>query len=165
MQRWMSLAGLGIVGLVLMFFGAKFAWREYQLGKPDKIWVPLVLPADISMAEQEKLAGQINEGLRTDAILRKVVTEAGLQEKFGQPDEDAAVKELDRRLFVEIGTAETPNGSLPSINVGLSGTGHEKAVLEDASIRIIKDVWLMLGIDPTSGKRLDQPLQETPGSF
>ena len=55
-----------------MFFGAKFAWREYQLGKPDKIWVPLVLPADMSMA------GQINEGLRTDAILRKVVTEAGL---------------------------------------------------------------------------------------
>ena len=66
---------------------------------------------------------------------------------------------------MEIGTAETPNGSLPSINVGLSGTGHEKAVLEDASIRIIKDVWLMLGIDPTTGKRLDQPLQEKPGSF
>ena len=148
-----------------MFFGAKFAWREYQLGKPDKIWVPLALPADISMVDQEKLAEQINEGLRTDAILRKVVTDAGLQEKFDKPDEDAAVKELDRRLFVEIGTADTPNGSLPSINVGLSGTGHEKAVLEDASIRIIKDVWLMLGIDPTTGKRLDQPPLEVPDSF
>lgn len=166
-------AGLGIVGLVLMFFGArfaKFAWSEYHLGKPARIWVPLALRPDISMADQKKLAEQIGERLRSDEILRKVVVDVGLQEKFKQPDEDAAVKELDRRLFVEVGSADTPNGSVPSINVGVSGNGHEKKVLGEASTRIIRDVWRMLGIDPETGNRLDngaggQAPLEPPGSF
>ncbi|QTN32676.1 hypothetical protein HZ994_10145 [Akkermansiaceae bacterium] len=159
-------AAAGIVGLVMMFFGARFAWREYHLGKPSRIWVPLALREDISMEDQKKLAEQIAEKLRTDAILRQVVVDVGLQEKFGQATEDAAVKELDKRLFVEAGTAKTPaGGQVPSINVGLSGTGHENKVLGEASTRIIKDVWLMLGIDPATGRPLGEPAPDPPGSF
>ncbi len=159
-------AALGAVGLVLMFFGARFAWREYHLGKPSRIWVPIALREDISMEEQKKLAEQIGEKLHTDAILRKVVTDVGFQQKLGLPTEDAAVKELDHRLFVEVGTAKTPSGGqVPSINVGVSGIGHERELLGEASMRIVKDVWRMLGIDPTTGKRIDQAAPEPPGSF
>jgi len=165
MQRWMLWAAAGVVGLVLMFVGAKYAKHEYYLGKPDKVWVPLALRPDLSMADQGKLADQINEGLRTDEILRKVVFDLSLQEKFGAATEDAAVKELERRLFVEVGSADTPNGPVPSINVGLNGIGREHALLGEAATRIIKDVWLMLGIDPMTGKRLDQPAPAPPGSF
>ena len=161
----MLYAGLGVVGLVLAYFGAKYARHEYFLGKPSRIWVPLALPSDLSMEDQKKLADQINEKIRTDAILRGVVVDVGLQKKFAQPTEDAAVKELDRRLFVEVGTAKTPYGSVPSINVGVSGIGRENAVLGEASTRIIKDVWKMLGIDPVTGKRFDLPSPESPGSF
>lgn len=155
MQRWMLWAVLGVVGLVVMFFGARYAKREYHLRQPSRIWVPLALRADFSMEDQKKLAEEINTSLRTDEILRAVVMDLNLREKFKQPSEDAAVKELDRRLFVEVGSADTPNGSVPSINIGVSGIGHEADLLGEASMRIIREVWRMNGIDPETGKQID----------
>lgn len=146
---------LGVVGLVVMFFGARYAKREYHLRQPSRIWVPLALRADFSMEDQKKLAEEINASLRTDEILRAVVMDLNLQEKFKQPSEDAAVKELDRRLFVEVGSADTPNGSVPSINIGVSGIGLEADILGEASMRIIREVWRMYGIDPETGKQID----------
>jgi hypothetical protein len=148
-------AVLGVVGLVVMFFGARYAKREYHLRQPSRIWVPLALRADFSMEDQKKLADEINTSLRTDEILRAVVMDLNLREKFKQPSEDAAVKELDRRLFVEVGSADTPNGSVPSINIGVSGIGHEADLLGEASMRIIREVWRMNGIDPETGKQID----------
>jgi len=155
MQRWMLWAVLGVVGLVVMFFGARYAKREYHLRQPSRIWVPLALRADFSMEDQKKLAEEINASLRTDEILRAVVMDLNLRQKFKQPSEDAAVKELDRRLFVEVGSADTPNGSVPSINIGVSGIGHEADLLGEASMRIIREVWRMNGIDPETGKQID----------
>ncbi len=151
MQRWILWTVLGAVGLVVMFLGA----REYHLRQPDKKWVPITLRADISLEDQNKIAEEIDEKLRADEILRSVVADVGLQEKFNQPSEDAAVKELDRRLFCEVGTADTPKGFLPSINVGVSGIKHEKKLLRDTSTRIIRDVWSILGIDPDTGKPIN----------
>lgn len=155
MQRWMLWAVLGCVGLIVMFFGARYAKREYHLRQPSRIWVPLALRADFSMEDQKKLAEEINASLHTDEILRAVVMDLNLREKFKQPSEDAAVKELDRRLFVEVGSADTPNGSVPSINIGVSGIGLEADILSETSMRIIREVWRMYGIDPETGKQID----------
>lgn len=165
MQRWMSWSALGVVGLVLMFFGARFAWREYHLGKPDRVWIPVALRADLSMEDQRKLADAINEKLRKDVVLRRVVADIGLQGKFGKPSEDAAVEELGRRLFVEVGSANTPTGLAPSINIGVNGIGREHDLLAEAATRIIKDVWVMIGIDPATGKPLERPPLESPGGL
>lgn len=158
-------AVLGIVGLVVLFFGARYAKREYHLRQPAKIWVPIVLRADLSMEDQKKLADQIREKLRTDEILRAVVVDAGLQKKFKQPSEDAAVKDLKRRLFVEVGSADTPMGSVPSINIGVAGIGHEGDILGEASMRIIRDVYLMIGINPDTGKPLNTGTPPPPSAF
>lgn len=139
-----------------MLFGAKYARSEYYLRKPAKIWVPLALRPDLSMADQKKLAEQIDGKLREGDLLRQVVIDVGLQEKFKQPDLDAAVNELKRRLFVDVGSADTPQGLVPSINIGVSGIGHERKVLGEASTRIIRDVWRMIGIDPETGKPMNQ---------
>ncbi len=148
----MLYAVLAVVGLVLLTGGGLYGYREYLRSKPAPIWVPLALRADISMEDQEKLAKEIEERLRTDEILRQIAIDVHLQEKFNQPDLDAAVKELENRLFVKVGTADTPNGSVPSINIGVKGTGGEKEVLGEAAGRLIKDVWKMLGIDPETGQ-------------
>jgi hypothetical protein len=155
---------LGAVGLVVLFFGARYAKSEYHLRQPAKIWVPVTLRADLSMADQKKLAKQIEEKLHTDEILRAVVVDVGLQEKFKQPSEDAAVKELKSRLFVEVGSADTPMGPVPSINIGVSGIGREGDVLGKVSMRIIRDVWRMIGIDPDTGKPLN-PGNAPPPAF
>ncbi len=148
-----------------MFFGARYAKREYHLRQPDKRWVPVPLRADFSMADQKKLAAQLEEKLRSEEILRAVVVDVGLQAKFKQLSEDAAVKELNRRLFVDVGTADTPNGAVPSINIGLSGTGHEADILDEASMRIIKDAWRMLGIDPETRKPINPGDSPRPDEF
>lgn len=165
MQRWILWAVLGVVGLVALFFGARFAKREYHLRQPAKIWVPVALRADLSIADQKTLAKQIEEKLRTDEILRAVVVDVGLQRKFKQASEDSAVKDLDRRLFVEVGRADTQVGSVPSINIGVSGIGREGEVLGEASMRIIRDVWRMIGIDPDSGKPFERGKTPPPDSF
>lgn len=165
MQRWILWAALGAVGLVVMFFGARYVKREYHLRQPSKIWVPIGLRADLSMDDQIKLAEQIEEKIRKDEILRAVVVDVGLQAKFKQPSEDAAVKELDRRLFVEVGSADTPKGSVPSINIGVRGIGHEGDILGEASMRIIRDVWRIIGIDPDTGKPIDSGSASPPDGY
>lgn len=161
----MLYVGLGVLGLVLLTGGGLYGYREYLRSKPAPIWVPLALRADISMADQKTLAEQLDEKLRTDTILRQVVIDADLQKGFNLPSEDAAIKELERRMFVKAGTAVTPNGTVPSINVGVEGTGREKEVLGKAATRLIKDVWLMLGIDPDTGQPLQAPGSPPPDSY
>ncbi len=114
------------------------------------------------MEDQNKLAEKIEEGLRRDGILRQVVIDEDLERKFNSTSQEAAVKELESRLFVKVGTADTMNGTAPAIHVGVNGTGREKEVLGDTAQRIIRDVWRMIGIDPDTGKALEQPVQ-TPG--
>ncbi len=155
MQRWMLWAVLAVVGLGLLIGGGLYGYREYLRGKPAPIWVPLALRADLSMEDQKKLAEQIDAKLRTDEILRQIVIDADLQRGFNQPTQDAAVKELGKRMFVKVGTADTPNGTVPSINIGLNGKGREKEVIGAAATRMIKDVWKMIGIDPETGKPLN----------
>jgi hypothetical protein len=156
MQRWMLYAGLAVVGLVLLTGGGLYGYREYLRGKPAPIWVPLALRVDISMEDQSKLAKEIEDRLRNGDLLRQAVVDTGLQAKFGSPSEDAAVKELEQRLFVKVGTAVTPEGTVPSINVGVNGTGGEKEILGVAATRIMQDVWKMIGIDPETGKTIEK---------
>ncbi|MDP4623873.1 MAG: hypothetical protein NWT08_01920 [Akkermansiaceae bacterium] len=166
MQRWMLWAALAAVGVALLGGGALYGLKEYRANKPDKIWVPLPLRADLSMAEQKDLAEKIDVELRKDERLRKVVTDLGLVKKFNVADEDAAVKELESRLFVDVGSADTPNGQVPSINIGVRGISRENPLLREMASRIIKDVWVMIGIDPNTGKRLDGTgMSDAPGDL
>ena len=153
----MLFAGLGIMVLALLVGGGLYGYREFLRSKPAPIWVPLPLRADISMEEQEKIGKEIDTRLRTDEILRQIAIDVDLQKKLKQPSLDAAVKELDRRLFVKPGSADTPDGTVPSINIGVEGNGHEKVVLGEIATRIIKDVYRIVGIDPTTWLPINQP--------
>ncbi|MFD2255578.1 hypothetical protein ACFSSA_02725 [Luteolibacter algae] len=148
----MLYAGLALLGLALLGGGGIYGYREYLRGKPSPIWVPLALRADLSMEDQNKLAETIEQELRKENILRQVAIDADLQKGFSLPDQEATVKELDKRLFVKVGSADTPDGLMPSINVGLNGTGHEKKVLEAGATRMIREVWKLIGMDPETGR-------------
>ncbi len=158
----MLYAGLALLGLVLLAGGAFYARKEYYASKPAPIWVPLPLRPDISMADQEKLAKEIEERLRDEGLLRQVATDVDLQGKLNLPDIEAAVKELDKRLFVKVGTAMAPTGTVPSINIGLNGNGHEREIISETTTRITKDVWRMLGVDPETGLPIQRPGAASP---
>lgn len=154
---------LAAVGLSLLGGGALYGYREYWANQPDKVWVPLPLRADLSMADQKDAAEKIDAGLREDEVLRGVVGDLGLVGKLGVVDEDAAVKELGGRLFVEVGSADTPGGTVPSIHIGVRGISRENPLLMEMATRIMKDVWLMLGVDPETGRPLGEA--GAPGGF
>lgn len=150
-------AVLSVVVLGLLVGGGLFGYREYLRGKPDRIWLPLTLRADFSMEDQKKLAEQIEAKLKTDEVLRQIVIDVDLQKKFSHPTQEAAIKDLKRRLFVETSTADTPSGTVPSVNIGVAGKGGEHDVLGEATTRLIKDVSRMMGIDPETGKPINSP--------
>ena len=145
------------MAFTLIVGGGLYGYREFLRSKPAPIWVPLPLRPGISMVEQEKIATEIEAQLRTDDILRQIAIDVDIQKKLSLPSLDAAVAELDSRLFVKVGSADTPNGSVPSINIGVTGNGHEKAVLGETALRIFKDVYVIVGIDPKTGQSLKQP--------
>ena len=142
--------------------GGLLAYREHLRGKPAPVWVPLPLRADISMEEQTRIAKEIEKNLREEGILRAVVVDAGLQKKFGAVSEAAAMQELSKRLYAKASTMKTADGTVPSINVGVNGTGRERQLLGDAVMRMNQDVLRMVGIDPKTGKPIDLPAAATP---
>lgn len=159
-------AVLAAVGVALLGGGAFYGLKEYRANKPDKIWVPLPLRADLLMSEQKELAENIEAELKKDERLGIIVSDLGLKEKFNAADEDAAAEELGERIFVEVGSADTPEGSVPSINIGVRGIYSENELLREISMRIIRDVWVMIGIDPDTGMRKEGGgSQHIPGGF
>ena len=143
---------LAVVGIVLLGGGAFYGLQEYRSNKPARQWVPVPLRSDLPMAEQKALVENIDAGLREDEMLRKIVTDMGLTEKFGVADEEAAMKELDRRLFVEVGSVKTAEGMVPSMNVGARGIRSETGLLGEISVGVMKEVWKIIGNRSRDGK-------------
>lgn len=156
MQRWILWAVLGVVGLALIGGGGLYGYREYSQGKPAPIWVPIPLNPETPLEKREEIAAEMSEKLRTDEILGKVVSDLGLVGKFGVSDEAAAIEELGRRLFVEVGTAATGLGEIPAINVGMNGSRREVELSTEMTERVVKDVFRMIGLDPETGRPLGE---------
>ncbi|WP_411826533.1 hypothetical protein [Luteolibacter sp. AS25] len=156
MQRWILWAALAVVGLALIGGGGLYGYREFSQGKPANIWVPIPLNLETPLDEQENIASKIDTELRKDEILKKVISDLGLVGKFGVSGEDAALVELKKRLFVEVGLTETHVGPMPSINVGMKGTRREAELSTEMTERVAKDVFRMIGIDPETGRPFGQ---------
>jgi hypothetical protein len=50
------------------------------------------------------------------------------------------------RMFVRAGEDETPMGKTPTINIGVNGKVKDRAVSEKISMRLMDDVFKILGM-------------------
>ena len=68
--------------------------------------------------------------------------------KRGFNSESEAEAEAKEFFFVEVGEAEVPatGQKVPSINIGFKSQRKSQKVYGDVAMRLMKDVWKMLGI-------------------
>lgn len=149
MQRWIV---LGAVMVVLMFGSSFFAYQNYKQNQPQPIWVPLPINPQLPGEKRTEFAKELKAKLAKPEILTQVAKDLGLARTWGLNSDAAAGEEISRRLFVRVGEAATPMGNVPSINVGVNGKVKEKAISEKLSLRLIEDVWKILGVNGPTKK-------------
>jgi len=149
MQRWIVIA---VVGALLFGLGGGFALWTYRENRPKKVWVPLALNEELPAEKREELATQIKGKLLEGTIIQDAVKETGLTNKLKLSSASEAEAEVRKRLFVEVGEAETPAGTVPSINIGLNCQRKSYDAMGAVAMRMMRDVWKMLGIKEPEDK-------------
>jgi uncharacterized membrane protein len=147
-QRWILWGVLAAVVMALGLAGAVFGYKEYKQNRPAGMWVPLpFMNPEIPDEDRREFVKMLNEKLREPELLLRVASDIPVREAWKLGSDDEVVKEMDRRLFVEMGSAETPEGRVPSVNIGFNGKRRETALLGQLSLRIMDDVWKIIGVE------------------
>lgn len=146
MQRWILIA---LVGAILFGLGGGYALWTYRENRPQKVWVPLPLNEEISEEKRKEVAEEIKKKVLEGDLLSVVVKEVGLARQLGLDSDAEAEKELRQRFFVDLGEADLPDGKrVPALHVGVNAQRKSFKAMGDAAMRIMQDVWKMLGIKP-----------------
>lgn len=140
-----------IVGLVLLFGGGAFGLYAYKSSRPYPVWVPIPLNDVLQESEHKNFAAKIEAELRKPSALSAVVKDANLVSRFKVSSEEAAAAELNRRLFVRL-SAGTNGMGTPSriLEVGVDGKQREKALLQDTTESLLKQIRRVLVIEDKS---------------
>jgi hypothetical protein len=149
MQRWIV---LGVVGIILTAGGAMLALRQYRQNRPAPVWVPMPLNSEVPEEKIKALVKDLKEKLSKPEVMLKVSKDLSLSSKWSLASDDAAAKELTKRLFVKIGETEAKDGKVPSLNIGVSGPEKDREISTNITKRIMQDVWPILGIKPPPSK-------------
>jgi hypothetical protein len=154
MQRWIAVGLLAALLICGMGVGGFFAYRSYKQNLPAPVWVPMPINPEVPDEKRDEIIKQLKTELGKPERLLKVSMDVGLVEKWALPTDEACAAELGKRLFVKAGDANTPLGKAPAIHIGLSGKRKERQVSEQIAMRMMDDVWKILGIEaPKRTKR------------
>ena len=151
MQRW--IVG-GLIGMLLLGGGLVGYYKMvYQPSRPAPVWVPLPIRADLEIAKQDELVSNLKTKLSDKEILLNVSKDVGLMKKWNLASDEEGAREIGSRLFVRTGEADTPMGKVPAIHIGVTGTRKEREVSGEIAMRMMRDVWKILGIEPPPQKK------------
>lgn len=142
-----------MVAMLLVLGGGGFAYRTYKQNRPQPIWVPLPVNPDLPAEKRKEVAAELKKSLMKPEVLILVSKDLGLPKSFGLPTDEAAANEVARRMFVDVGEADAPTGGkVPSINIGIKGMRKDSDVSGKIAMRLMQDVWKILGIKPPAQK-------------
>jgi hypothetical protein len=154
MQRWI-VASLVAVVVMLLGGGGLAAYYKlvYKPNRPQPIWVPMAINPELPAEKRDEIISKLKTGLGDTERLIKVSKDVGLVAKWEMPTDEACAAELGRRLFVKAGEMDTPMGKAPAIHIGLTGKRKEKELSGEIVMRMMDDVWVILGIEPPNKKK------------
>jgi hypothetical protein len=132
--------------------GGAIGYRTYQQNRPTRVWLPMPIDTARPLEMRDKTVAILKQRLSDPVVLAAVSKDAGYAKNSGIESDAAAAKDLARRLFVEIGTADTPLGRVPSINVGMECKVKEFRIMRAVVNRLKTDVFKILGLtEPKQG--------------
>jgi hypothetical protein len=148
MQRWIVMGVAGVVAMLLMAGGGYVGLRAYKQNLPGPMWVPLPINPGLSVAKRDEIISQLKSSLSKPEVLAGVSRELGLAHEWKLPSDEEAATQLAGRLFVKEGEADTPQGKVPALHIGVKGKQKERELSGKIVMRLMDDVWGILGIDP-----------------
>jgi len=145
MKRWLI---VGAMAMVVMMVGAWFAYGIYKDTRPSPIWVPLQVNQDMTTEKQDEIAKELRGKLLERDYLVGVSKELNLKNVWKMESHEKSADELAKRIFVRVGTYDTPMGRVPSINIGVNGIKKETENSTKIAMHLAKRVWAHLGLEP-----------------
>ncbi len=135
---------------VSLLFGGLLGYYKliYQPNLPAPVWVPLPIRVDLETARRDEVIASLKKELADEELLLKVGRDVGLARKWNLSSDMEAAREIGSRLFVRAGEADTPIGKVPAIHIGVTGKRKEREVSGEIAMRLMEDVWRILGIEP-----------------
>jgi hypothetical protein len=147
MQRLIIAAG---VLLVLMLGAGAFALRVHRQNQSTQVWLPMPINPALTSERRDATVILLKQRLGEHALLARVSKDVGLTKKLRYATDDEAATDLGKRLFVELGQADTSKGKVPSINIGMKCKVKEFKTMGEVTNRLGKDIFTILGIpEPT----------------
>lgn len=152
MQRWII---AGVLALALMLGGGAFAYKtykDYKGNRPSPVWVPMRINPETPSEKQAEIVKELKMNLCTPEILARVSKEFNLRTEWKLASDEQSVDELGKRIFVRTGNRDTPMGRVPTIDVGVEGKARDRELSGKIAMRLMDDVWKILGITPPARK-------------
>ncbi len=129
---------------------AYWGYRTYQQNRDTRIWLPL--PAgEATLEERREMVDALTKKLTAPEAMAAICRDSGFAKTFGYPSEEEATKSLLTRFFCEVGTADTPTGKVPSVNVGFACKVKEFKAMQGVTNRMREDILKTLGVREPSG--------------
>ncbi len=132
--------------MLLMCAGGFFALKAYKQSRPSPVWVPLLINPELPVEKRDEIVSKLKTELDDKELLMQVSKDVGLPAKWDLAGDEEGAAEISSRLFVREGDGETPQGRMPAIHVGINGVRKENKVTSEIAVRLMKDVFEILGI-------------------
>lgn len=134
-----------------MVGGAGLAYKIYKGNRPSPIWVPMPINPGLSEEKRVEIVKKLKTHLTQGEVLLKVSEDLELPAALNVSSHEQAANEIGKRIFVDIGEADTPTGTkVPSINVGVKGKAKDRKLSGKVAVRLMEDVRKVLGSRPTA---------------
>lgn len=134
---------------MLIFCGGAFvAYKAYKQSRPAPVWVPLPINPELPTKKRDEVIKDLKDKLSDRELLVQVSRDVKAASKWGFNSDNLAAEEIADRLFVRAGDADTPMGKVPAILIGLNGKVKDRDLCGEIAVRLMQDVWKILGVDP-----------------
>lgn len=138
--------------MMLLLGGGAFAWWNHKQNLPSPMWVPLPIRNGLGDDDRDKVVRDLREKLQAPEVLAGVTRDLDLRTAWDMESAAQAERELAGRIFVRPGDMDSPMGRVPAIHIGITGKSKESQLSGKIAVRLMDDVWKILGIEPPKGR-------------